>query len=170
MFTEEKLSVENSNGDKYIGRKVIHNPEGVCMIAGISEMKTSAIETRNYYKLIPVEDESMAVYVPVDSVNEHVRDLRSREEIQSILESCEKTKTSWDNSEQKRLSKRRTALQSDDGVTLSKLIKTYHKRKEKNHLSVADSSWLKKAEQFLGSEIAEVLEIDFKQAICRITA
>ena len=88
--------------------------------------------------------------------------------MQNILESCENAKTSWDSNEQKRILKRRTAMQSDDGTALSKLIKTYHKRKEKNNLSVMDSNWLKKAEQFLGSEIAEVLNIDFQQAIARM--
>ncbi len=169
MLTGEKISVENNDDEKYIGRKVIHNPEGVCIITAMSNLNTSLLEARNYYKLVPVEDSTMAVYVPAESVRDHVRELRSTEEILSILESCEKAKASWDNSEQKRITKRRTAMENDDGVALSKLIKTYHKRKEKNHLSVADSSWLKKAEQFLGSEIAEVLKIDFKQAISRIT-
>jgi len=153
----------------YIGKKVIHNPEGVCIVTEISEMATSLTEARKYYKLVPVKEQSTAVYVPVESVKEHVRDLRSTEEVMNILESCEKANVSWDNSEQKRVTKRQTAMQNDDGVTLSKLIKTYHKRKEKKHLSVVDSNWLKKAEQFLCSEIAEVLKIDFQQAICKIT-
>ena len=153
----------------YIGKKVIHNPEGVCIVTEISEMAISLTEARKYYKLVPVKEQSTAVYVPVESVKEHVRDLRSTEEVMNILESCEKAKVSWDNSEQKRVTKRQTAMQNDDGVTLSKLIKTYHKRKEKKHLSVVDSNWLKKAEQFLCSEIAEVLKIDFQQAVCKIT-
>ena len=169
VLTGEKISAENNDDERYIGRKVIHNPEGVCIITAMSNLNTSLFEARNYYKLVPVEDQTMAVYVPVESVKDHVRDLRSTEEILSILESCEKAKTPWDNSEQRRIAKRRNAMQNDDGVVLSKLIKTYHKRKEKNHLSVADSNWLKKAEQFLGSEIAEVLKIDIKQAISRMT-
>lgn len=92
---------------------------------------TSLSEARNYYKLVPVEDQTMAVYVPVESVKDHVRDLRSIEEVLGILESSEKAKASWDNNEQKRISKRRTAMQNDDGIALSKLIKTYNKRKEK---------------------------------------
>ena len=168
MLTGEKISVENNDEEKYIGRKVIHNPEGVCIITAISDLNTSLIEERKYYKLVPVYDQTMAVYIPVRSVKDHVRDLRSTEEVLRILESCEKAKTAWDNNEQKRITKRRTAMQNDDGAALSKLIKTYHKRKEKCRLSVADSSWLKRAEQFLGSEIAEVLNIDFRQAISRI--
>lgn len=169
MLTEEKIPVENDQDKRYIGRKVVHNPEGVCIVTSMADLDTSLLEVQSYYKLVPVEDQTMSVYVPVKSVRDHVRDLRSTDEVLRILESCEKARTSWDNSEQKRIIKRRTAMQNDDGDALSKLIKTYHKRKEKNHLSVADSSWLKKAEQFLGSEIAEVLKIDFKQAICRIT-
>ena len=156
------------NKQMYIGKKVIHNPEGVCIITEITKLDNSLIDAQNYYKLVPVEDQSTAIYVPVESVEEHVRDLRSREEVQNILESCENAKTSWDSNEQKRILKRRTAMQSDDGTALSKLIKTYHKRKEKNNLSVMDSNWLKKAEQFLGSEIAEVLNIDLQQAIARM--
>ena len=51
MLTGEKISVENNDEEKYIGRKVIHNPEGVCIITAISDLNTSLIEERKYYKL-----------------------------------------------------------------------------------------------------------------------
>lgn len=169
MSVSGKQTIKKEKNQTYIGKKVIHNPEGVCTIAGISKLDNSSMKARDYYKLVPVEDESMAVYVPVESITEHVRELRSKKEVRSILESCRTTKTSWDKSEQKRITKRRTALQNDDGAAVAALIKTYHKRKEKYQLSATDRNWLKKAEQFLGSEIAEVLNIDFGKAISRIT-
>ena len=169
MSVSDKQITKKGKNQIYIGKKVIHNPEGVCTIDGISKLDNSSMKARDYYKLVPLEDESMAVYVPVESIAEHVRNLRSKKEVQSILESCRTAKTSWDKSEQKRITKRRTALQNDDGAAVAALIKTYHKRKEKHQLSATDRNWLKKAEQFLGSEIAEVLNIDFGKAISRIT-
>ena len=116
MLMGEKVSAEHSNEENYIGRKVIHIPEGVCIVTAMSSLNTSLIEAQNFYKLVPVEDQTTAVYVPVESIKDHVRDLRSTEEVMSILESCEKARTSWDKSEQKRITKRRTAMENDDGM------------------------------------------------------
>ena len=54
MLTKEKITAKNSDAEKYIGRKVIHNPEGVCTITAMSNLNTSLIEAQNYYKLVPV--------------------------------------------------------------------------------------------------------------------
>lgn len=154
--------------ENYIGKKVVHVPEGVCTISEICKVKDVSGENREYYKLVSVKNMSTIVYIPVESIEAHVRKLRSREEILNILKTCEKTKALWDNNDQKRVTKRRKALQEDDGIALAKLIKSYYKRKEKMHISVADNNWLKRAEQFLCSEIEEVLEIDFQNALQKI--
>lgn len=152
-----------------IGKKVVHIPEGVCTITEICTMKNNAGEEREFYKLTSVKNESLAVYVPLDSAEKHMRNLRSREEIEEILKSCKTAKPGWDSSEQKRVEKRRKALQEDDGIAIAKLIKSYHRRKENSNLSVVDSNWLKKAEQFLCSEMEEVLQMDYQKVLSEIT-
>ena len=153
---------------KYIGKKVVHVPEGVCIITEICRIKNDSCEEREFYKLSSVKNQ-MVVYVPVDSAEKHMRKLRSREEILDILQNCNTTKTMWDSNEQKRIAKRRKAMQEDDGRALAKLIKSYYRRKAKTNISVADRNWLKKAEQFLCSEIEEVLHIDYEKALSEVT-
>ena len=147
----------------------MHIPEGVCTITEICTMKNDAGEEREFYKLTSVKNQSLVVYVPLDSAEKHMRNLRSREEISEILQRCKTAKTGWDSSEQKRVEKRRKALQEDDGLAIAKLIKSYHRRKENSNLSVVDSNWLKKAEQLLCSEMEEVLQMDYQKVLSEIT-
>lgn len=165
MEEYKKTHPERNN----IGKKVVHIPEGVCTITEICTMKNDAGEEREFYKLTSVKNQSLVVYVPLDSAEKHMRNLRSREEISEILQSCKTAKTGWDSSEQKRVEKRRKALQEDDGLAIAKLIKSYHRRKENSNLSVVDSNWLKKAEQLLCSEMEEVLQMDYQKVLSEIT-
>ncbi len=154
--------------EEYIGKKVIHNPEGVCEIAGIRKIETGLYEEREYYKLVPVTDESCAIYIPVHSIDQHIRALKNKKEILDIIKQCKEVKPLWINNEQKRIERRQKALKNDDAIALAKLIRSYHYRRRKDHLSIADHNWLKKAEQYLCSEIAEVLGIDFQNAVYKI--
>ncbi len=151
-----------------IGAKVVHNPEGVCLINEMVKIQDDMYDKKEYYKLIPVQNQTVAVYIPVKTAGTHVRKLRSKKEIQSILESCQEINLHWDQNEQRRITKRQKAMQEDDGPTLAKLIKIYHNRKKVTHMPVKDCNWLKQAEQFLGSEVAEVLHIEFQEALMKI--
>lgn len=151
-----------------IDEKVIHIPEGVCIIEQICKIRNDDNIECEYYKLVPLVNSTSAVYVPVHSEKTHTRSLRSKKEICKILELTAKCKPVWEKNEQKRVAKRQRALLDDDGVTLAKLIKSYHHKKEKDHITILDSIWLKKAEQLLCSEIAEVLNVDYEVAIKKV--
>lgn len=175
MKIEEKSGLEHQEVPQknichcYIGAKVVHIPEGVCSVEEISKIRNADYNEHDYYKLVPVQDQTMAVYIPVHSAEKLVRVMRSKDEIYKILDICEKYRPVWNNNETKRIARRNKAVHDDDGVTLAKLIKAYHHKRRKDHISIADSIWLKKAEQLLCSEIAEVLELDFDRAILKIT-
>ena len=48
------------------------------------------------------------------------------------------------------------------------MIRLYRHRKEKEHLNLSDSNWLKMAEQFWGSEVAVVLDMDYDMVISNV--
>ena len=150
-----------------IGEKVVHIPEGVCTITEITKMDTFGTE-KDYYKLVPVMDNTQAIYVGINSPAKYVRHLRSKEEIQMIMKAQKESKKLWEKNEEKRNSQMKTAIQNDDGIALAKLIKTYYQKRKLDRLNTNDSNQLKKAEQFLYSEIAEVLHKDYNKLRSKI--
>jgi hypothetical protein len=56
-----------------------------------------AEEKHEYLKLIPVEDRSTTVYIPLGAIHKNIRALRSRKEILDIIEQNKRSKADWDN-------------------------------------------------------------------------
>lgn len=168
MEVQKKDIIEKDEHIFQIGENVVHIPEGVCTITEIVKMKNMDSAENEYYKLVPVMDKSSAIYVKMDFPEKHMRRLRSREEILEILETQKKVKPLWDSNEQKRISKRRIAIKEDDGIVIAKLIRSYRHRRKKEHLNLSDSNWLKMAEQFWGSEVAVVLDMDYDVVISSV--
>lgn len=146
----------------HVGEKVVHIPEGVCLIEGISRMESFGME-KDYYKLVPVLDKTVTIYVGVDGPAKYMRSLRSKEDIQQIIALQQKSNMRWEKNEEKRISQMRSALRNDHAEMVAKLIKMYHQRRKQEHLTTSDNNQLKKAEQFLYSEIAEVMNINYKK-------
>jgi len=66
---------------------------------------------------------------------------------------------------QRKLSFLKQAMFNDDTDTLVKIIKMYIKQSVNGHLSVSDGNWLKKAEQYVFSEVAAVLSDEYEKRI-----
>lgn len=152
-----------------IGEKVVHIPEGVCMITEITKM-TTFDEEKEYYKLIPVMDNTMTIYVGVNGPAKNIRKLKSKEEIQTIIEKQKESRSHWEKNEEKRQSQMKAAIQKDDSIAIAKLLKTYYQRRKIQHLNISDNNLLKQAEQLLYSEMAEVLQTDYQKLRTRILA
>ncbi|MDD3140214.1 MAG: CarD family transcriptional regulator [Lachnospiraceae bacterium] len=143
-----------------INDKVVHSPEGVCIVENICEMQIDN-KTRMVYMLRSVVKHDKVLYIPVDSQRNHFRRLKTREEIEQILTIEPDEVQFLSQNINKRANIQNHAIYEDDSVMLIKLIKLYMRRKEQSKLSLGDKNWLKKAEQFLFSEIAEVLECEY---------
>lgn len=112
----------------HTGEKVFHIPEGVCLIEEISRMANFG-EEKEYYKLVPVMDKTVIIYVGIDGPAKYMRKLRSKENVHQIIALQQKSNMHWEKDEEKRISQ----------------------------------NLLKKAEQFLYSEFAEVLGVNYKK-------
>ena len=152
-----------------IGEKVVHIPEGVCIITEITKM-TNFGEEKEYYKLIPVMDNTMTIYVGVNGPSKNIRKLKSREEIQTIIKKQTESRSHWEKNEEKRKAQMKAAIQKDDSIAMAKLLKTYYQKRKQQHLNTLDNNLLKQAEQLLYSEMAEVLQTDFQKLRAYILA
>lgn len=115
-----------------------------------------------------IMDSSSAIYVSVNGTLKYTRRLRNKKEIQNIIDALKKTGTHWEKNEDKRISQIKAAIQNDDSIAVAKLIKSYYQKQKQERLKINDSNMLKKAEQFLFSEIAEVLHIDYNKVRTQI--
>lgn len=116
-----------------IGDKVVHSPEGVCKVEEICILE----------------------------MQKQKRELKSREEIQSLLQlEPDGTKFLQQNM-QKRAAVQKKAIYEDNSALVMKLIKLYVRKNEQAYLSIMDKNWLKLAERYLFSEIAEVMGCEY---------
>lgn len=145
-----------------VGEKVVHIPEGVCVIEEITQMCIGN-EKKEYYKLVPVMDKASVLYVAINGPKKNMRKLRTKAEILQIMEAQKNSKMNWEKREDRRISQMKTAIYNDDGIAMAKWIKVYYRRKKKERLNISDSNLLQKAERLLYSEIATVLKKDYNK-------
>lgn len=145
-----------------IGEYVVYRKE-VCEIVGIKE---KIFGDKNYYVLVPVNDKSLKLQVPIED-NPYLRDLVSKEEIEKIIEIIPNievinTTEKLIENEYKRL------MNSGSFEDLIKIIKTTYLR-NKNRLennrkiSEKDEQYFNKAEKFLYTEFSIVLNKSYDE-------
>ena len=147
-----------------IGDKVVHSPEGVCIIEDVVVMDIDK-EKKEYYMLRSIVDHCVVVYIPTKTKHKSVRHLKSREEVQILLQLQPEKESFFKQNNQKRFNIQRHAILSDDSEKLMQLIKLYMQKKENDHIAIGDSLWLEHAEKYLLSEISEVLGIEYETCI-----
>ncbi len=149
-----------------IGDKLVHCPEGVCVVEDIVEIKVEK-EKKQYYMLRSVTDHSEVIYVSTKAIQHSVRRLKSREEVEMLLQIQPEEESFLKKNSQQKSNIQKQAILRDDSEKLMKLIKLYTKKKESTKLSLGDNLWLGHAEQYLLTEIAEVLGLQYGEFIHR---
>lgn len=143
-----------------IGEKVVHSPEGVCEIQEICQLEMEQTK-RAYYRLKPMKSQCKMLYIPVEKMDSNVRPLKTKEELKRILLTEPGASLLKHINPQKRMNMQNQAIRQDDSDMLIRLIKTYRRKGKDKQISVGDARWLKEAEGYLFSEIAEVLKCDY---------
>lgn len=147
-----------------IGSKVVHSPEGVCVVEEICSMKFGEGE-RAMYKLRSTIEPEKVVYIPVDSEVMKLRLLKTRQEVVQILQLEPEDGTFLAQNTMKREKLQNQAIYGDDTRSIMKLLKLYTNKSRVRALSVLERTWMKKAEQYLYSEIAEVMQWEYTRLV-----
>lgn len=131
----------------------------VCLVKEIKKIKEM-----DYYSLVPVNDTSLKITVPVNS--DKIRNLISKDEVNEIINDMSSievidTEEKFLESEYKRL------LTNGTPLDLIKLIKTiYLRNKErvqnKKRIMDKDKDYIDKAEELLYNEFSIVLDLSFE--------
>lgn len=148
---------------KQIGDFIVYRKD-VCRIANI---KKNHLNNMDYYLLIPIDDESLHIDVPVDNRMGYLRDLITKEEVEEIIKRI--PNISVIESDEKRLeSEYRNLLSEGTHENLIKIIKTAYLRNKdrldnKKKISDKDNHYFEIAEKYLYNEFRVVLKMDYDE-------
>lgn len=147
---------------KKVGEYVVYRKD-VCKVV---EIKENYAKGKDYYRLIPIDDETLHVDIPIEE-NTYLRDLISKEEVENIIKEIPKIEVI--SCEDKQLeSEYKTLLNSNDLKDYVKIIKTtYLRNKEreenKKKQSDKDHHYFELAEKYLYNEFSIVLNKTYEE-------
>lgn len=147
-----------------IGDFVLNTNNGICEIKDIVSMNLSG-SSKDYYLLVPVEEKTAKVYIPVDNAAQRIRPTMSEEEVWTLIHVIKDIPEVYIKNEKEREKTYKEALSSKDPKQLISIIKTLYLRRQKRldtgkKNTAMDERYFKLAENHLHAEIAFVLKVE----------
>jgi len=147
-----------------IGDFVVNTTNGICEIQDILTMNLSGND-KEYYLLVPIEEKSAKVYIPIDMAEQRIRRSMSQDEVWKLIHNIPNIEAVYIDNEKEREKTYKDALASRDPNQLISIIKTLYLRKQERveagkKNTALDERYFKLAEKHLHSEIAFALNID----------
>ncbi len=146
------------------GNFVINTNNGICKIEDIVTMNLSGTD-KEYYLLIPIDESSAKVYIPIDLAAQRIRLTMTKDEALSLIQSIKSINETYVDNDKEREKIYKEALASKDPKRLIGIIKTLYLRKQarieagKKNTAV-DERYFKLAENYLHGELAFALGIE----------
>lgn len=143
------------------GNFVISTNNGICEIQDILIMNMSGT-AKEYYLLVPIDEQSAKVYIPVDLAENRIRPVITKDEALEIIKNIPAIDAVWIENEKEREKTYKDALASRDTTRLISIIKTlYLRKKERTDAgkknTAVDERYFKLAENQLHAELAFAL-------------
>ena len=144
-----------------VGDYIVYKKD-VCII---KDVKLNSFNNEYYYSLLPINDKSLKIDIPVSDKLNNIRDLISKKEIENIIKQIPnipiiESDDKYIESEYKKL------LSSNNHFNLIRIIKTTYLRNKdridnKKKISDKDNSYFNLAEKYLYNEFSIVLGLSF---------
>lgn len=147
-----------------VGDFVVNTNNGICEIEDIVTMNMSGT-SKEYYLLIPINERTAKVYIPVDMASQRIRLAMNKEEALQFIEGIKEIDEAYIQNEKEREKTYKEALNSRDPKRLVGIIKTLYLRKQERveagkKNTAVDERYFKLAENHLHSELAFSLQVD----------
>ncbi len=153
-----------------VGDYIHYGAHGVCRVEGQEYMFMGA-EKKKYYRLRPVGESQIDLYLPADADPERVRlrPVQSAEEIYALVQRELETPVGWENDSKARRELSGKTLRSGETAELIRMVKAIYRHWQElpqgKSLPVSESDQLRAAEKQLYSEFCFVLDIEKDQVI-----
>jgi len=153
------------------GNYVVNANNGICEISDIVTMNMGSGD-REYYVLIPIEERTAKVFLPVHTAEKRIRLAMNTDEAWNLIREINAVDEVFVENEKEREKLYKEAINSRDPKRLVSIIKTLYircqKRLEEGKKTTAvDERYFKLAENQLYSELAFALKVQ-KSEITRI--
>lgn len=151
-----------------VGDYVVNAANGICQVEEIVQMDLSnSRQMKNYYLIIPIEEKTARVYIPVDTAQKRIRPVINRTEALDIIERMPEIEEAWIDNDKEREKKYKEVISSCELDRLVGIIKNmYHRRQQRNAQgkknTAIDERYFKLAENHLYAELAFALGKDKK--------
>lgn len=137
-------------------------------VVKIVNIKTNQLNNMKYYVLVPINDESLKIDVPVDNRLGHIRPLMTKKEIKELIKKIPEIGVIETNNKLIE-NEYRELLNENSHENLIKIIKTTYLRNKQrldNNKKIGDKDnhYFKLAEKYLYTEISIVLNISYDEA------
>lgn len=155
-----------------IGDFVVNATNGICKIKEIIHMEVSG-EQKPYFLLVPIEEETAKVFIPVDNAANRIRPMMDEKMANDVLSEVKDIKPLEVTVEREREACYKNAIKSCDPRQLVSLMKVIFERKKERALqgkktTAVDERYGKIADSHLQSELAFVLGLEKKDVAGKI--
>lgn len=151
-----------------VGDYVVNAANGICRINEIVQMDLSGTkQMKDYYLLVPVEEVTAKIYIPVDIADKRIRRVVNKDEAWQIIDRISGIDEAWIKNEKEREKEYKEVIASCDLERLVGIIKNmYHRMQERTAMgkksTAVDERYFKLAEDHLYAELAFALKKDKK--------
>ena len=146
-----------------IGDYVVKANTGICRIEEIARRcLTEEAGEKEYYCMVPEENQNARLFVPVDSETANLRRAMSEEEAWELIYAIPGIPEKWIENDKSREQEYKNAGRSNDPVALVSIIKNLYLRNQEREIqgkkvTAVDDRYFKMAENALYSELAHAL-------------
>lgn len=149
------------------GDCVVYSNKGICRIEDIVMMNMQD-DNKEYYLLIPINEKSAKIYVPINYAGQRIRMAMDEEHARELLENIGETDVIYIDNDKEREKVYKETVSSNCPYNLLAVIKTSLQRKNERKkngkkCTAVDEKYLRIAETLLYGELAYVLRSEIEQ-------
>lgn len=147
------------------GEYVVSGNKGVCVVEDITTLDISGVDKkREYYILKPIYVMGSTVYVPVDTAEDSLRRVLSREEADKLIQEIPEILPITSANDKLLEQEYKGCMKTNDCAEWIRIIKTIYERKQKRlaagrKVTAVDAKYFRLAEDNLYGELAVSLQM-----------
>lgn len=149
-----------------IGDYIVKSNDGVCRVDNILHLNIPGVDKNTlYYLLIPIDEQSRKIYIPVNTSEEAIRKTMSAEEARTLIDRITEIEEIWIDNEKLREQQYKNAVRSYNPEALIGVIKATYSRNNQRLVqgkktTSLDERYFKMAEHHLYSELGFAINKD----------
>lgn len=146
------------------GCYVVNTNNGICEISDVVTMNMGSGD-REYYVLIPIEENTAKVFLPVDIAKKRIRSVMNTDDAWRLIKEIKAVDEALIENEKEREKLYKEAINSRDPKQLISIMKALYVRRQKRleegkKTTAVDDRYFKLAEKQLYSELAFALGVE----------